>query len=702
MMNAKDLTSFMSKSTDRLMTSEQTAWVLSSVLTLGSKIDAGAAVAILAGLKRRTTAHSEREHAAYGFLVAIVASGAPSMDVDDAASAVVWLTGLGVAVPISLVSRVSELAHTMGEPQLAAVLNALPIVALDCTALARAYVSKCTKMTTTAQVLALVRLCDGGARFSRDDRLAIAAAARNFDPLKLQHATEGARCAARLAALLEDTGSDVVVCKLIRFIEDVMRSQGETRATVTDKVGLLGIATSVVGTAGVSFVREAGTLFASVTEDVRLMDHGEVLVALVACLALTVPLPSELLGAVLRTMEKTSPGELAFCVLALSKLGALDDNALASVNLRAGSLTCGEMTTVIQYMVGKDADADSILKTFEARLVSTVGDMDPGDLMAALLLFYGREGRVPEWLEARMSILTVKQLTTIVAIKGDLPVVCLLTKALDAGLFDNAAKSDVTNAIGALAKIGDAPPALVHRLYLAFVKAEVHMSLAQKIETYSALAWLGERLTAPAMTLGEMDGLSAASASRLLVAAAVLGEEPNASVVARLCDLAVAGQCPARFKARAVAALAVCYAHGHRFECPSVLAGITTEEAFALRASDVAPLLLAATVLPALGTMCTELSGVCRKATAERFEPVKSGLAKFGVTLDVNGQTGLFGQAGSGKVVVVHDNTASVSMYTALLRSIGLVHVPLVASEYKRRGISYLGETLGVLSDARE
>ena len=699
-MNAKGLTSFMSKSTGRLMTSEQAAWVLSSVVTLGSKIDAGAAVAILGGLKRSTTAHSGREHDAYAVLVGIVERCAPSMGVDAAASAVVWLAGLGVAVPISLVSRVSELAHTMGEPQIAAVLNALPIVALDCKVLARAYVSKCTKMTTTAQVLALVRLCDGGARFSRDDRLAIAAAARSFDPLKLQHATEGARCAARLAALLEDTGSDVVVSKLIGFIEDVMRSQGETRATVTDKVGLLAIATSVVGAAGVSFAREARTLFASVTEDVRLMDHGEVLVALVACLALTVPLPSELLGAVLRTMEKTSPVELGFCVLALSKLGALDDDALASVNLRAGSLTCGEMTTVIQYLVGKDVDADRILKTFEARLVSTVGAMDPSDLMATLLLFYGREGRVPEWLEARMSILTVKQLTTIVAIKGDLPVVGLLTKALDAGLFDNAAKADVTNAIGALAKIGDAPPALVHRLYLAFVKAEAHMSLPQRIETYAGLAWLGESLVAPAMTLGEMDGLSAASASRLLVAAAVLGEEPNANVVARLWELVAAGQCPARFRARAVAALAVCHAHGHRFECPPFLTGITTEEVFALRASDVAPLLLASTVLPDLGTMGTEITGVCLKATAERFEPVKGGLAKFG--LDMNGQTGLFGQAGSGKVVVVHDNAASVSMYTALLRAIGLVHVPLVASEYKRRGFGYMQETLCVPSYARE
>jgi hypothetical protein len=151
-----------------------------------------------------------------------------------------------------------------------------------------------------------------------------------------------------------------------------------------------------------------------------------------------------------------------------------------------------------------------------------------------------------------------------------------------------------------------------------------------------------------------------------------------------------------RHIARVAVALAVCSANGATgVDFVGITGCIRDSESSSIGTVELALLQLAVKACPSLGPLPGVIERSCVRTQEALGSTVKDGLRNLGVDFDRHHDTGLVGVARN--IVVLHENRASVALYSALLRVIGLDHVALSAKEYGLHGLSYLRRMLSPL-----
>ena len=618
---------------------------------------------------------------------------APQMHHADAGAVFVSMVGLGLEVPDALLARVTQVACLMNGHQVALVAKALPASVPEETvmALARAFVALCQsgQIKMTYDFWALVALLDLGATFSPESVRILVTTAEKLDLSKVPCDLEAARGIVVVLGVLRD---HCAAKSLLEALGCILRSDVVSKGTVTAKVAFLAIAMRSHATVTTALAREIAQEAVRVAAaELKLMSYVERFAVLRACLSLGVALPDGLLCAVCTdadlSREVTSMSRAETTLLIRAFVDASESGASAPAEAPARFLSV-------------------VLALVEDLLVSWSCEMTQEDLVHALRLYFACGRRVPAQLAERLSILDLRQLLFAIEKDPCLNRHDLIIAALENGLFEHADQRDVKRAIYALTRLGEVEgnERAMATLVGHYLRVRPSMSIGSAVNTDLCLAWNWIEIKGLSLTQSEVDMLDGASVAKLLLFAAVLGRAPNPHAVGRFKALMRSSQVYSRHIARVAVALAVCCANGANgancaVDCVGLMGCIRDSDADSIGSVELALLPLALRACPSLGPLSPALAALCAKKQESLGGTLRRGLESLGLDVE-SGPEGLIGLGGH--VLVLHENRASVALYSALFRAIGLKHVALSASEYGLNGLRYLRHTLRVQSTQSE
>ena len=625
---------------------------------------------------------------------------APKMHHADAGAAFVSMVGLGLEVPDALLARVTQVACLMNEHQVALVAKALPASVPEETvmALARAFVALCQsgKIKMTYDFWALVALLDLGATLSPESVRILETTAEKLDLSKVPCDLEAARGIVVVLGVLRD---HCAAKSLLEALGCILRSDVVSKGTVTAKVAFLAIAMRSHATVTTELAREIAQEAVRVAAaELRRMSGVERFAVLRACLSLGVALPDGLLCAVCTdadlSREVTSMSRAETTRLIRAFVDASESGASAPAPAPAEDRGAAQAEAPARFL-------SVVLALVEDLLVSWSCEMTQEDLVHALRLYFACGRRVPAQLAERLSILDLKQLLFAIEKDPCLNRHDLIIAALETGLFDAADQRDVKRAIYALTRLGEVEgnERAIAELCAHYRRVRPSMSIGSAVNTDLCLVWNGIEIEGLSLTQSEVDMLDGASVAKLLLFAAVLGREPNPHAVGRFKALMRSSQADSRHIARVAVALAVCCANGGAVDCAGLMGCIRDSDADSIGSVELALLPLALRACPSLGPLSPALAALCAKQQESLSGTLRRGLEILGLDVE-SGPEGLIGLGGH--VLVLHENRASVALYSALFRAIGLKHVALSASEYGLNGLRYLRHTLRVQSTQSE
>ena len=631
---------------------------------------------------------------------------APKMHHADAGAVFVSLVGLGLEVPDALLARVTQVACLMNEHQVALVAKALPASVPEETvmALARAFVALCQscQIKMTYDFWALVALLDLGATLSPESVRILETTAEKLDLSKVPCDLEAARGIVVVLGVLRDP---CAAKSLLEALGCILRSDVVSKGTVTAKVAFLAIAMRSHATVTTALAREIAQEAVRVAAaELKLMSYVERFAVLRACLSLGVALPDGLLCAVCtdadlsRAVTSMSRAETTRLIRAF--VDASESGASAPAPARAEAQAEAQAEAPARFL-------SVVLALVEDLLVSWSCEMTQEDLVHALRLYFACGRRVPAQLAERLSILDLKQLLFAIEKDPCLNRHDLIIAALENGLFEHADQRDVKRAIYALTRLGEVEGSAGNERAMAtlvghYLRVRPSMSIGSTVNTDLCLVWNGIEIDGLSLTQSEVDMLDGASVAKLLLFAAVLGREPNPHAVGRFKALMRSSQVHSRHIARVAVALAVCCANGANggaVDCAGLMGCIRDSDADSIGSVELALLPLALRACPSLGPLSPVLAALCAKKQESLGVTLRRGLESLGLDVE-SGPEGLIGLGGH--VLVLHENRASVALYSALFRAIGLKHVALSASEYGLNGLRYLRHTLRVQSTQSE
>ncbi len=739
-MSWKDLSGFFFVLKDGIVKKGERESVLTSICNLGSANVTNIELStVLAGLMKA------------GFFLnkesAVVLQDAAqhrglSMRQDHAVASFVSFVRLGLEVPDSLLARVTQVAleGTMNPHQAALVAKALPSWVPEETvkAVARGFVEQCKSgaLTEAYDFLALGALFDLRAELDLESVRILEETAKKVNFSKVARTLENARWILVILGVLCDQCASK---SLLEAAVVILRSEDVSKCTVTAKLAFLDFVVGSYGTLAAShsvLAREAaqqavcvaaaeltrmshdercallkaslemgvaGILVESVSKgtvtanlafleaaaDIKRMSDVERFAVLRACLSLGVALPDGLLGAI---------------------YGDISVGASAGVSRAIGSMSREEVTRVLGAFgeAGEAAQAEGtsrtggaarvLLQLVEDMLISWACEMTQDDLVHALRLYSSCERRVPGKLAERMCILDPKELLVAVLKHPDLNNHDIVLAAINDERFESADQRDVKHAIHALAKLGEVEPGneeAVARLVAQYYRVSGLMSLSTRVNAALSLVWIGIEIDGLHLSEREVCMLDGANVAKLLMISAITGRAPDPRAIGRVRALIQSSQMESRHIARVAVALAVCSANGAAVDFVGLMGCIRESDSASIGSVELALLQLAVKACPSLGPLSGVIERSCVRTQEAMGSKVKEGIKSLGIDFDRDHDTGLIGVAGN--IVVLHENRASVALYSALLSVIGLKHVALSAKEYGLHGPSYLRRMLSPL-----
>jgi hypothetical protein len=307
------------------------------------------------------------------------------------------------------------------------------------------------------------------------------------------------------------------------------------------------------------------------------------------------------------------------------------------------------------------------------------------------------ERRVPGELAERMCILDPKELLVAVLMHPDLNNHEIVLAAINDERFESADQRDVKHATHALTKLGEVEgnEEAVAKLVAQYYRVSGLMSLSTRVNAALSLVWIGIEIDGLHLSQREVCMLDGANVAKLLMIAAITGRAPNPHAIGRVRALIQSSQMESRHIARVAVALAVCSANGADVDLVGLMGCIRKSDSASIGSVELALLQLAVKACPSLGPLSGVIERSCVRTQEAMGSTVKEGIKSLGIDFDRHHDTGLIGVAGN--IVVLHENRASVALYSALLRVIGLEHVALSAKEYGLHGLSYLRRMLSPL-----
>ena len=339
-----------------------------------------------------------------------------------------------------------------------------------------------------------------------------------------------------------------------------------------------------------------------------------------------------------------------------------------------------------------------LLERVEDMLLSWACDMTQDDLVHALRLYSSCERRVPGKLAERTFILDPKELLVAVLKHPDLNHHKIVLAAINDERFERADQRDVKHAIHALAKLGEVEPGneeAIAKLVAQYYRVSGLMSLSTRVNAALSLVWIGIEIDGLHLSQRDVCVLDGANVAKLLMISAITGRAPDPHAIGRVRALIQSSQMESRHIARVTVALAVCSANGADVDFVGLMGCIREPDSASIGSVELALLPLAVKACRSLGPLSGVIERSCVRTQEAMGSRVKEGIKSLGIDFDRHHDTGLIGVAGN--VVVLHENRASVALYSALLRGIGLKHVALSAKEYGLHGLGYLRRMLSPL-----